>query len=522
MQESEDVESPEFWFLKTMERFSEEIETSERQSSWTNAPTNRRERLQLLWDYVTGNPPLPYIADKYRGIFAQVMRKARTNYALLVVEAMTDHSKVASVTTEADEDFDGDEFAALIHEASGFEAMHSDIQTFLYTFGEAYAQVVPPAEGLDVSTTPPMMVAEDPRYCVGIPNPLLPGRLKSWVKVWNDEILDQQVAIFCYAGKRMIARRTPETYSDTFNIDEWEWSTLPGENAVDMAYLEAFGGVPVVRFDNKYGMGEFEPHIDVLDRIVDAVLQRVVIQWYQSFRQRAVSGDIDGGEDLTDTDETDSLIRSMHEGDDALRNLFEADPGSLWLLPEGVTFWESGNTDFTPLQKAIQDDVKAFASVSRTPLTMFNPDGANQTAEGAATMKESHLDKVKNRQSRQTPGLVLLHQIAFAMGGQENRASRVKIHWQNPERTTLQMKGDFMAKANGVLSRKRILAKVLDMTPDEIRLNEKELLEEAMMAATMAAQFEPEPAAEDEPTDDTSQSDDTDQSDESAADAEAA
>ncbi|AOE43703.1 portal protein [Gordonia phage Bantam] len=501
MQESDDVESPEFWFDKTFQQFTLETEESDRTASWTNRPKDRRERLTLLWDFVTGNPPLPFISEKYREIFEQIMRKTRTNYALLAVESMVDHSKVASVTTEADEDFDGDEFAAIVHEASGFEAMHSDLQTFLFAFGEAYAQVVPPAEGLDASVTPPMMVAEDPRFCVGIPNPLLPGRLKSWVKVWNDDVMDQQVATFCFAGKRWTARRTPETYSETFNIEEWEWSTLPGEGPVDMAYLEPFGGVPVVRFDNKYGMGEFEPHIDVLDRINDAVLQRVIIQWYQSFRQRAVSGDIDGGEDYTDDDETDSLIKSMHEGTDELKNLFEADPGSLWLLPEGVTFWESGNTDFGPLAKAIQDDVKAFASVSRTPLTMFNPDGANQTAEGAATMKESHLDKVRNRQSRQTPGLVLLHQIAFAMGGQENRASRVKIHWQNPERTTLQMKGDFMAKAKGVLSRKRILSKVLDMTPDEIRLNEKELMEEAMMAATLMATMTPETDAEtSEPT----------------------
>ena len=494
MNQSENPEDLEFWFERTMNIFQQEVTYSDRLADWEDAPTTRAERLDLLWSYVTGDPPLPRVAPRYRSIFAQVLRKARTNIAQLVVEAQTDHSRVSNVTTESDQDFDGDDFARQIHRVSGFPAMHSDMQTYLATFGEAYIQVVPPLEGASPDA-PPMFVAEDPRGCASIPNPLMPGRLTSWVKVYNDDALNQQVAIFCWFGSRYVIRREPELFGDTFNIEEWDLSNLPGETPVSMPELELFGGVPVVRFDNKYGMGEFESHIDLIDRIIDSTLHLAVIKWYQAFKQRAVVGNLDGGEDFSEADdEVNSLIRSMQDGDDALQNLFEADPGSLWLLPEGVSFWESSSADFRQLIDDIEADIKKFAAVTRTPLSMFNPDGVNQTAEGAVAMRESHLDKVEDRQARQTPGLILLHQIAFALAGQESKAPSVDVTWSSAERLSLASKGDFIAKASDVLSRKRICSMILEMTPDEIRLNEKELMEELMMASTLAMTAAPAPS----------------------------
>ena len=498
MIESDDPEAPEFWFRRTMEKFEEEIPDGQYDASWTEAPTNRRERLDLLWSYLTGNPPLPFISAKYEDIFKQIMRKARVNYALLTVETIVNRMSISSVTTETDADFDGDDVARLIHEASGFAAAHSDLQTFLYTFGEAYGHVITAVEGLDPIEAPPIIVSEDPRFCVGIPHPNRPNRLRSWVKVWWDEVLEQQVAVFYWGGVQRTARREKGNQSDKFALKEWDWSTVEGEGDITLTGLENFGGVPVVQFKNKLGMGEFEAHIDGLDRITDQILQRLVIQWYQSFKQRAIKGDIDAGADFSDADDTDSIIRDMREGSNqAIQNLFEADPGSLWLVPDGVDFWESGQAQFGDLQKAILDDIKIYAANTSTPLNILAPDAANQTAGGAELMRESFMDKIKDRRSRQTPVLVLMHQIAFAMAQEEARAVRVRIFWSRAERDSLSVKGDFLQKTKGILSRKRQLINYLEMDPDEVRLNETELTQELMLAQAMTINTD-QAAAEDE------------------------
>jgi hypothetical protein len=48
--------------------------------------------------------------------------------------------------------------------------------------------------------------------------------------------------------------------------------------------------VPVVRFKNRRGVGEYEPHLDLLDRIDNEVFRRIGISAYQAFRQRAAIG----------------------------------------------------------------------------------------------------------------------------------------------------------------------------------------------------------------------------------------
>ena len=107
------------------------------------------------------------------------------------------------------------------------------------------------------------------------------------------------------------------------------------------------------------------------------------------------------------------------------------------------------------------------------------------------------MDKIKDRRSRQTPVLILLHQIAFAMAQEEARSTRVRIFWSRAERESLSVKGDFLQKTKGILSRKRQLINYLEMDPDEVRLNETELTQEIMLAQAMVINTD-DAAVEDE------------------------
>lgn len=463
---------PEEWFEFLMGKMDADLDTEPRASS-ANTPSTRRERLTLLWDYYIGNAPLPYINEKYQPTFEQVMRKARNNFGTMAVDVMTDRSILMGCTTDADNDVDGDDIARAIQDYSAFAAMQRDLQTYLFAMGEAYLTIVPPLEGLGTEV-PPMFIAEDPRRCYGQRDPLNPNRLLAGVKVYTDEMADQEVALLYVDGQQIKFLREPGQYSPSFNMDEWS-----SAETVALQGLELLGNVPMVRFDNKMGLGEFEAQIDLLDRIMDGVLQRIVIMWYQSFRQRAIKGDLDGGEDYTDADETNSLIRNVNDTD--ISNLFQADPGALWIVPEGVDFWESGQADLTPQLNAIRDDVKEFAAATRTPMHIITPDAANQTAEGATLMREALVDKIVDRQARQEPGWKLAYQIAFALMGQETRAAGLRLTWAKVDRNSLQSKADAASKLQGIMSRKRINLEIMEMDPRTAALNEAELIQEAML-----------------------------------------
>ncbi|MDE8648088.1 phage portal protein [Rhodococcus qingshengii] len=466
------VQPPEWWFEFLMNKFDADVVRTPRVSS-ANTPRTRRDRLELLNDYYIGDPPLPFISDQYKGTFEQVMRKARANYATMSVDVMTDRSVLMGVATETDGDADGDDIARQIQEASGFAAVQRDVQSYLFAMGEAYVTVIPPLEG--VQDAVPMMIAEDPRKCVGQVDPINPQRLIAAVKYFDDELRDSQVALLFVENNKYTFRREEGQFNTSFNVDEW---TL--ETTETLQGLEELGGVPIVKFTNKMGLGEFEAHIDLLDRIMDGILQRIVIQWYQSFRQRAIKGDLDGGEDFTDEDGSNNLIKSL--GDDkTIADVFQADPGSLWMVPENVEFWESQTADLTPLISAIRDDVKEFAASTRTPLHIITPDAANGSAEGAGLMREGLVDKINDRQARQTPGWTLAFKIAFAMAGQDQRAKGIRLLWAKTIHNSLQMKADAMAKTKGILSRNRQVIEIMEFDPYTAKLNETELIAESML-----------------------------------------
>ncbi|RBO87972.1 phage portal protein [Nocardia puris] len=479
--------TPAQWFQHLMAKFDEDLPP--RRADTATAPKTRRERLDLLWSYYIGDPPLPSVNDKYQPTFREVMRKARANYATMAVDVMTDRSVLMGVSTEADSDIDGDDLGRKIADESGLAALQRDLQTYLFALGECYVLVVPPLP--DAPEALPMILVEDPRYAVGQSDPINPRRLLGFVKVYNDDMADRQVAIVFTGGQRYVWRRVAGQYTSSFNIGEWEMAapeSVPG--------LEDLGGVPAVRFSNRFGLGEFEPHLDLLDRIMDGIFQRIVIAWYQSFRQRAVRGNLDGAEDFSQAGTSEDFIRAA--SDDELVDLFQADPGALWLVPEGVDFWESEQADLTPLIMAIRDDVREFAAATRTPLHIITPDAANQSAEGASLMRESLVDKITDRQARQTAPWRLVWQLAFALAAQKARTRGVKLLWAKVDRASLQAKADAIVKTRGVVSRKRQLISILELSPEEARLNEAELLQEQMMAAFGAPSpgpAAPEPAA---------------------------
>ncbi|QIG58381.1 portal protein [Mycobacterium phage Cornie] len=412
----------------------------------------RHRLLDTLWSYYVGDPPLPQVADEYKDVFRDVMRKARSNYAPMAVAAMLDRMELLAVSTAVDKDLNGDDLAARIMDESGFAAMFKDLLGYLFAMGESYAMVVP-------GSPTPTIHAIDPRRCVGIPDPQNPVRLIAALVKEYDEIEKEEVAHLFLPGRRW-----------RLTLDGVSWRRGTEEPEL-IRGLDEFGGIPIVRFENAFGLGEYEPHIDLLDRINDTTLQRIVGFWYQALRQRAFRGDLEDGEDEYGEDTPVSAEDQM----DSLRRSLKAGPGSLWMIPKDFEIWESAQADFSPIINAKRDDVKEFAAVTSTPLHLITPDAANGSAEGAGLMRESATAKVRDRRARVTPQMKLLWRIVFAMAGEPRRGDYLKLHWGPIEFRTLAEMASASSQAQGTLSVEKIGEKIWQMTPDEIDENIKQL-----------------------------------------------
>jgi len=426
--------------------------------------TPRNQYLDTLWSYYTGDSPLPQLKPEYQDVFRDVIRKARSNYAPMCIAAMLDRLEVQDVSTLVDDDTDGDDLAADIMDETGFVAVSKDWFAQGLSMGESYAMVVPGSDDGDLLSTgqpAPSIHAIDPRRCIGIPDMNNPVRLSAAVVHQFDPILAEHTAFLFLPGQKWTLRWDKGARS--WNLADKVPETIEG--------LDTLGGIPIVRFENLNGLGEYEPHIDLLDRINDVTLQRIIGFWYQALRQRGLVGD----EDDDDEDSPDSQARTD------LNKVFRAGPGEMWQIPADFSIWESQQTDFTPLINGKRDDVKEFAAVTSTPLHLITPDAANGSAQGAGLLREALTAKVRDRRARFTPPLKLLWRMVFALAGAQDRGRKMRLHWGPIEFHTLAEMGSASAQAQGTLSTEDRCERIWDLSPDETKRNMQRLTTDSLL-----------------------------------------
>lgn len=355
----------------------------------------------------------------------EFIRLARQNYAEMIVGSVGERMVPTGFRTVAEDDRDGDSIAAKVARANRFDVLAGDLFGDMLGLGDGYTMV---SDKVDPLTEVPLITAESPLQVITAEDPAT-GQTRAALKMFRDD-WDGSVQARLYLpgldGARSYVRAASRpagraTSLRTIVGRAWDWDDdRSGELAEKLR-----GRVPVVRFRNRGGVGEFEQHIDALDRINDTLFQRVTIAKYQAFRQRGIEG----------LPETDTLGNSIDYSD-----AFLADPGGLWQLPIGAKVWESQVTDLTPIISAIKADAQALAAVTRTPLYFITPDAVQGSAEGAAAQKEGHVFRVEDRRRRGGHGLADTMSLAFAVMGdvERSRAAGIRTIWLPAERYSLQ------------------------------------------------------------------------------------
>jgi len=227
--------------------------------------------------------------------------------------------------------------------------------------------------------------------------------------------------------------------------------------------------VPIVKFANRDEVGEYERHLDILDRINWGLLQRLVITATQAWKQRAIKGELP----THDAEGTEIDYSAV----------FAPGAGALWTLPDGVDIWESQQTDIQPLLTAIKDDVTHLAAVTRTPMSMLMPEGANQSAEGAAFAREGLVFKTEDRIARADASWSRLMRLVLG-------ADEVVTKWLPAERQSLAERADAASKAQDLPWRTR-MEEIWQFSGEEVDRMEAERAADAALTA---------PPAPDDPT----------------------
>ena len=440
----------------------------------------RRARLDRLDSYLRGDPPLPRGAESAQDAFRAFQRKARLNMAELVVEAPRERMKVRAFRTAVDSDETGDDQAWAIWKANGLTVEMADVWQNMLALGDAYVIVGADDDG------EPVITGEDPRQVVTMHDPRRQSRVTSALKMFSAPAEGVDYAYVYLPGRVFVAVRASSnvpTVSAGFTATGWEWDESRGG---ELGEALPFDRVPVVRFRNRRGVGEFEPHLDVLDRINHMILQRMVIATAQAFKQRAIKGDLPDVDDNGDPIDYDAI--------------FQSGPDALWRLPEDVDIQELGQADLTPTLVAVRDDLQHLAAVTRTPLSMISPDATNQSATGAALIREGLVFKVEDKQARVDVGLIDMMSLAFLVKGDVARAERgrMAVEWAPAERYSLAEKFDAVAKAGDRIPLEYLSSEVLQATPEQmvqlrsqVRSKQVRADRSALVAAAAEARLDP-------------------------------
>jgi len=453
---------------------------------WLQKLAKKREQrlpeLQRLAAYIEGDPPLPQGVESMRPAYQRIQKTARVNLAESAVTAVSDRIAVRAIRTAIADDFDGDTLAMQIWRENNLDIELADVVENMLGLRDGYMMV-----GLDPNDDQSLVITgEDPRLVVTIHDPLHQADVRAGLKIYHDPDLGFDFAYLFVAGeavvdeignptgefenaRRYVAKRKRRNSNGIlrFSASAFDWDEdLGGEDGEELNHRF----VPIVRFRNRRGISEFERHTDTLDRINHGILQRLVISLYQAYRLRAVVVD---EEDAPEVDEDGKEIN--------YEDILSSDPGAFIKLPLGAKMWESAQTDLTGILKAVRDDILFFMEETKTPLPAVS-DAVQQSAEGAANLKEGNQFKTERTQVRVAASLAKVYQIGFLCLEDEERSTRgsIRTDFKPTSRYSLAEKSDAFSKTKDLPIETR-MSEIMQFDPELIGIAKAQLQQQALM-----------------------------------------
>jgi len=441
---------------------------------WVSFLTRRmdeaRPRIDRLRAYSRGEGPLPEMGPNLRKAWEKFQRRSRANPAKLIIMSMTDRLIPNGVTVGESNDNEKTRIARRIWRDNRLGVVFADTIWDAAVIGRGYILVTQDEDGHAVITH------EIPEHMYVEPDPVRPWRALAAVKVWREPTAGLDHMTVWVDGIRISFVRS------SYNQKKQLISRIQGDWTIVEDSVQTFDGPPpVVILENRFGEGEYETNLDLIDRINWQILQRLVIIAMQAFRQRALKTSSDT--EMPDEDEDGNSID--------YQALFEPSPGALWELPPGVEIWESSQTSIGEILNAVKDDWRELASETSTPLSAMLPDAANQSASGAEQPQKGLVAKSSDRIERFKPALASMMVKALAVEGVELDVDEtVEILFVPPYAVNLTEKYAAAVQARSAgESIETIQRNILGYSPEQVAQDKQRRAEEQLaLAMNLAAQ----------------------------------
>lgn len=384
--------------------------------------------IELQRSYVNGNAPLPEGGGNSKPAWIAFQKKARTNFGGIACRSHANRIVLAGVRVGPDASSPASQAARRIYRDNRLPMQVSSAVWDMLSARTGYL-VAGVRDGHAIIT------AEKPELFYAEPDPLYPWQARAAIKVWRDSIAGTDHARVWVPGVRATFVResyyTPSASSVrvVHMVNSGGW-TLESQSAYQ-------GDVPVWIFDREDGLALVEPHTDVIDRLNTNRLQRLVTTAMQAFKQRALKKD-PAAPAPPDVDGNGNPID--------YQAAYEAAPGALWDLPEGVTVVEMQATDIRPMLEGEKQDAREFSGCVGTPVSMLTPDGQNQSAAGAAATTAQQVDACKSDIARIRLAVASAMLTALRVEGVEVTET-IEVDFEDPAWVTLAEKMDAYSKA---------------------------------------------------------------------------
>lgn len=420
----------------------------------------RAPRVAELRRYASGDAPMPEMGANTKASWVAFQRKARTNYAGLACQSLAGRIVPTGVSVGTSQSNPAVVALRRVWRDNRLSIVFADAIRNMLSARVGYLIV-------GVRDGEPVITSEPPEKVITAPDPTQPWRARAALRAWRDSDDEKDYAYVWVPGIRQRFQRAVKTDTGTIrDLVTGGWEPVGEPEFYD-------GPVPVFAMENEDGVAEFEPHIDVIDRINLGKLQRLVVTAHQAFKARALKGLPESDEDGNDIDWGKRL---------------DFAPGALLDLPDEVDVWESEAVDIRPLLEGEKTDARDFAAVMRTPIDVFIPEGQNQSAAGAANAHKGEIQKAKDRINRvgaPIEGSLLAALRVLDIETEET----VKVTFESPEHVSLTEKAAAAVAAKGAgKSQRWIDEHIWNMSPDEINREETDRATEQLqlMALTGA------------------------------------
>jgi hypothetical protein len=384
----------------------------------------RQQSVAKLERYYSGDHPLPTMPTSAQAMQAEtayrrLLQMGRTNWCRLVADAPGERLQVIGFRSGIDQSVDADVWD--IWQTNQLDADSALVHSTALVTGQAFALVWADANG------EPTITPEHPSQCIVAYERGTRRKRSAGLKAWIDD--SGKICATLYLPDFVLKYQTSHE-SQSLHGNDWVRREIPGET---WPAQNPLGVVPLVEFRANPtltpapiggGVGEFEPILDIQDRVNRTLFTRLLAGEFGAFRQRWVVG-----MDL----EADPVTGRVQEP-------FKAAIDRLWMVDDpNVKFGEFSATDLRPFIDAVEADVTHLAAITKTPPHYLLGKAINISAEALKAAEAGLVAKTARHRDQFTEAWEEVLRLAIAVRDpQDPRAQDLAsmVVWHDIEQRT--------------------------------------------------------------------------------------